>query len=389
MIEQPLTLILVTTTRADWGILSPLARALTSQPGVRLVVAAGNMHLSPQYGHTIDEIFADGFNEVEALDTAEADTTPASRTRIAARTAESLARLIERVNPDGVILLGDRYEILGAATAALIANVPIVHLHGGEISEGAIDNQIRHAVSKMASLHLVATAQSASRLQSMGEDPDRIVHTGAIGVENITKARLLPLEEVEDFLDGFRIDPDNTLLVTFHPVTRHPGDITTVQQIDNLLGALHDVPECRAVVTFPNNDTGSEIIIERICDFARRNPDRIKLVKSLGNKRFLTLMHNVRAMVGNSSSGIIEAPSAGIATINIGPRQQGRERAASVRDVPDSRADIAQAIRDVLGESREKSQQVVNPYYRKDSVARAVTAITELLPRLSTVKKHN
>lgn len=386
MSSKPLNIILVTTTRADWGILSPLARALDAHPGVSLTVAAGNMHLSSRYGHTIDDIRADGFSDVQPLPAREVDGSAASRTGVAADTSVAMATLIERTHPDAVIVLGDRYEILGAATAALIAGVPIVHLHGGEISEGAIDDSVRHAVSKMASLHLPATAEAGRRLVSMGEEPARVVHTGAIGVENTLTVPVMPLDELRASLEGFDIDPRRTLLVTFHPVTRHPDNLSTTAQIDNLLGAIDDCPGCNAVITFPNNDTGSDDIIARLEDFAAKHPDRIKLVRSLGKVRYLSAMHHSRAVVGNTSSGLLEAPSTPADTIDIGPRQQGRERAASVIHVPDSRSAIADAIATVLKRSPRSPRPNDNPYYRAGAVATAVSAITELLPTLPITK---
>lgn len=387
MSEDKLRLILVTTTRADWGILTPLARALTLHPGVSLTIAAGNMHLSQKYGHTVDEIRDAGFDSVEILDCPEADGTLTSRIAIAAATATSLGRLIERTAPDGIILLGDRYEILGAATAAVIAGVPIVHLHGGEVTEGALDDAVRNAVSKMASLHLAATRQAARRLEAMGEEPRRIVHTGALGVANALAVEPLPIEELEKSLDGFKIDPDSTLLVTYHPVTRHPRGLTTEKQTDSLLTALGNIPNCNILITAPNNDPGSEVIVDALKQFADNNSDRVKFVKSLGRLRYLSALHHVKAVVGNTSSGLLEAPSTPAYTIDIGPRQQGRERAADVIHVEDDAPAIEAAIRRVLAMPHRKVMPEDNPYYRPDTVATAVKAITDLLPALPKSKK--
>ena len=380
-------LILVTTTRADWGILSPLARALTLHPGVKLTIAAGNMHLSPKYGMTINEIRAEGFDNVVELSAPETDDSAASRTEISARTAISLARVISDTHPDGVIILGDRYEMLGAAMAALIANVPIVHLHGGEISEGAIDDSVRHALTKMASLHLAATEKAVERIKALGEEPMRIVHTGSIGVENVLNTERLTREELKEKLDGFDIDPSKTLLLTFHPVTRHPGNISAEVQIDNILGALEDVPETNAIITYPNNDTGSNIIIERLKNFAEKYPERIKLIQSLGKLRYINALNNCLAVIGNTSSGILEAPSSTAVTIDIGPRQQGRERAKSVIHVEDDREAITEAIRQVLSNRNTATCTPDNPYYRPNAVATAVDAIVNLLGTLPCTKK--
>lgn len=387
MIAEKRNIIIVTTTRADWGILSPLARALALRDDVSLTIAAGNTHLLEQYGNTINEIRDDGFDNVVPLALPDNITqTPEGRTAVAASTALSLASLIERVHPDTIIILGDRYEMLGAATAALIAGVPIVHLHGGEISVGAIDDSVRHAISKMASLHLTATEKASERLRQMGEEPQRICRTGSIGVENTISTPLMPLEELKSSLDGFDVCPEKTFLVTFHPVTRHPDNIPAIVQIDNLLGALEDVKECNAIITFPNNDTGSETIIERIEDFARKNPHRIKVVKSLGRLRYLSAMHHVRAVVGNTSSGILEAPSTPASTLDIGPRQLGRDRATSVIHVGDDRKEITLALKTLLTAPRRTPNPSDNPYYSPGAVKLAVDAIIDTLPQLPKVK---
>lgn len=387
MIAEKRNIIIVTTTRADWGILSPLARALALRDDVSLTIAAGNMHLLEHYGNTINEIRDDGFDNVVPLALPDNITqTPEGRTAVAASTALSLASLIERVLPDTIIILGDRYEMLGAASAALIAGVPIVHLHGGEISVGAIDDSVRHAISKMASLHLTATDKASERLRQMGEEPERICRTGSIGVENAISTPLMSLGELKSSLDGFDVCPEKTFLVTFHPVTRHPDNIPAIVQIDNLLGALEDVKECNAIITFPNNDTGSETIIERIEDFARKNPRRIKVVKSLGRLRYLSAMHHVRAVVGNTSSGILEAPSTPAATLDIGPRQLGRDRATSVIHVGDDRKEIALALKKLLTAPRRTPNPSDNPYYRPGAVKLAVDAIIDTLPQLPKVK---
>lgn len=387
MRPAPRNILIVTTTRADWGILSPLATALSARSDVKLTIAAGNMHIMSRYGNTINEIRREGFENVVALEVPDnIDETSASRTAIAASTANSLAKVIEETKPDAVIILGDRYEMLGAATAALIAGIPIVHLHGGEVSQGAIDDSVRHALSKMATLHLVATEKAVTRLISMGEEPERIVRTGALGVQNAMSIEPIPLEELRESLDNFDIDRQRTLIVTFHPVTRHPDNLSTSEQVDNLLGALDDVPQCNAIITFPNNDTGSEVIIEKLKSYAQKNPNRIKMVESLGKTRYLSALRYVRAVVGNSSSGLLEAPSTPADTIDIGPRQQGRECAASVIHVPDDRRAIGKAISNLLLTPVRKVDYENNPYYRANSAERAARAILEKLPTLSLTK---
>ena len=380
-------IVIVTTGRADWGILSPLARALSVEPSINLFIAAGNMHLLDRYGHTIDEIVAEGYDNIIPLGRVDTDSTLKSRSELIAGMTTGIATVIERTRADAVIILGDRFEMLGAASAALIAGVPIVHLHGGEISEGAIDDSVRHALSKMATLHLVSTQKSADRLMRMGEEPERIVRTGAIGVENITRLQPMPPDELSRCLDGFVVDPDKTFLITFHPVTRHPGGVPVQRQIENLLGALADVVGWNAIITYPNNDADSDPLIRSLEEFASANNDRVKLVKSLGNYKFLSVMHYARAVVGNSSSGILEAPSTPADTLDIGPRQQGRERSSLVIHVDDNRTEIAEALRKLLSQPRKTRNLKDNPYYAPQSVATATRAIVDILPKLSLNKK--
>lgn len=387
MSENTRTIVLITTGRADWGILSHLAHKLNDRSDVRLIIGAGNMHVSHRYGHTVDEIRAEGFTDVAELPGPEVDGSVGSRTAVAAALATETAALLEREKADAVILLGDRYEMIGAATAALIAGVPITHLHGGEISEGAIDGAIRHAISKMATLHLTSTRLSAERLMAMGEEPERIVVTGSLGVENTMSVKLLSAEELRARLDGFDIDPHHTLLITFHPVTNHPSGLPTKTQIDNLLEALRDVPGWNAVITYPNNDTDSDIILDALRRFAEANPGRVLLRQSLGKQCYLSAMHNVKAVVGNTSSGIIEAPSTPAYTVDIGPRQQGRERASDIIHVDDDPKAIADAIRKVLAFPRRENRPESNPYFKADASQTAVNAIIDRLPAVSLTKK--
>lgn len=373
MTERKKHFIIATTTRADWGLLSPLARALSLMTEtVQITIAAGNTHLSERYGHTVDEIVSDGFNDVVELGMGADLSEP---TEITADLLTSTAKLLSDRKADAVIILGDRYEMIGVATAALLARVPIVHIHGGEVSRGAIDDSVRNALSQMASLHLTATEQASQRLENMGIEPDRIVRVGAPGVENILKVDTLSLDELSGSLGGFEIDADRTLLVTYHPVTRHPKGYSTDKQLDNLLGALQEVPEANMIITYPNNDAESDEIIKRLERFASLNSARALLIKSLGRKRYLSALKYVKAVVGNSSSGLIEAPSTPAYTLDIGPRQDGRERASTVMHVSDDKEDIIAGLKDVLKRTRRTAVLENNPYFYPDTTRRAVEAI--------------
>ena len=354
--EQPIKIALVTTTRADWGILAPLARALESHSRVNLTVVVGHLHLLP--------------NAV-----------------VTGKRPELAARAFKDSAPDMVVLLGDRFETLGIAVAASVMTIPIVHLHGGEISAGANDDAFRHAISKLSALHLTATARAAKRLIAMGEQPDRVFHVGALGVMNALSVPVMTLEEINETLDGFVIEPDRTILVTYHPVTLDPDGRNPIGQMNELLEAFDRFPNLKILITYPNNDAGGHRIIEVIEEYGRQNRDRVKVVASLGQQRFLSTLRYVKAMVGNSSGGILEVPSTGTVTIDIGTRQLGRERARSVVNVPVKADEIADAIKRVLsGELKPLTDPTENPYYRDDTLERIVKIITETDPSKLNVK---
>lgn len=368
-------IMIITTTRADWGILSPLARMLATRNDVEVTVAAGNMHLLDKYGHTIDDIADDCYDRLIRLDAPLVDATPVGMTDIMAATAQSAVRAIVGHRPDAVVILGDRYEALGAATAAVFAGAPIVHLHGGEVTEGSVDDTVRTALSSMASLHLVATDGARRRLEAMGIDPGDIVRTGAIGVENVLTIDPMSANEISRSLGGFDIDPRRTLLVTYHPVTRDPEGRNPDGQLDALLDALDRADDINAIITYPNNDDGGDRIATRLRQYAADRTDRVKLVASLGMRRYISAMHHVMAVAGNTSSGILEAPSTPAYTIDIGPRQNGRERAASVIHVEANADDILEAIKCIQSSPRRKPRPEDNPYYRPEATRTAADAI--------------
>lgn len=381
---------LITTTRADWGILSPLASALDCHPLVDLTILAGNMHLLPRYGMSVRDIEEGGYSDVRRLKTAvfEDDDTPFSRAVLAAETSKAAAIAFKDMRPDLVIMLGDRFEMLAIAQTAAIMTIPIVHLHGGEISEGANDDSFRHAISKLASLHLVATEKSRERLLAMGEQPDRVTNTGALGVRNALSVPVMTLEELNATLDGFEIEPDSTILVTYHPVTLDPDGHDPRRQFNELVKAFDRFPELKILITYPNNDAGGKAIIDSLEDFGRRHPEHVKVVPNLGMRRFMSALRYVRAMVGNSSSGILEAPSAGVPTIDIGTRQQGRERAPSVVNVAVKADEIEKALKDVLGQKRIINP-IDNPYFQPDTLEKMVEIITTVDPESLNIKHFN
>lgn len=370
--KSDMVIAIVTSTRADWGLLRPLAAELRRTHGVAVKIIATNMHLNPIYGMTVNEIEEDGF-EVAARVPMEADDASAvSAVKAASRCMGLMADAFASLAPDMVVILGDRYEMLAVATAATVMRIPIVHIAGGEISEGAFDDSIRHAITKLASLHLTATEPYRRRVIQMGEDPAYVVNTGAIGVYNLVTEPALSCDVLEADL-GIRIDR-NTLLVTLHPATMDERPVE--QSCLAMLEALEAFPQSSVIFTYPNNDPDGLVIIDLINRFVNAHPGRAVAVPSLGWRRYLSALHYVGAVVGNSSSGIVEVPSMHIPTVDIGIRQKGRISAESVIHCEAERDAIAEAIGLALSpEFRAIAGNAVNPYGGTDTLRKMVDAI--------------
>ena len=263
-----------------------------------------------------------------------------------------------------LLILGDRFEILAAATAALIYKIPVAHLHGGEITEGAYDDAIRHAITKMSHLHFVSTEIYRQRVIQMGEHPSTVFNVGALGCENIKSLKLMRKDELEESL-GFKLDR-NTILITYHPVTMECN--TSEQQFRELLSAIDLFPELKVIFTMPNSDTDGRIIMKMIKEYVAKNPERTVWFDSLGCYRYLSVLQYIGGVVGNSSSGIIEVPSFHIPTINIGDRQKGRVAAASVLNSKPTQQDIQQRLAAILAPGYLNSLvSVTNPYDMPDT----------------------
>ena len=365
----------VTSTRADWGLLSPVAAALSKRSDTLVSIVATNMHLDPRYGHTVDEIRADGFSCVVEVPVHEgiADDSGASRALIMGRVSIGISQAFADIGPDLVVILGDRYEMLSVASVAAVMRIPIVHIAGGEITEGAVDDSIRHAITKLSSLHLTATEPYRHRVISMGEDPRFVVNTGSIGVDNIMRLAPLSRAELEESI-GIRLGPD-ALLVTWHPVTMESPDTVAVG-CRALLDALDRFPASQVIITYPNNDACGRVIIDMIEAYGRRNPDRVRVIPSLGRVRYISALRYVAAVVGNSSSGIVEVPSAGIPTVDIGNRQKGRIAGDSVIHCATDTGSIAAAISRALSpQFRRLARKAANPYHRPATLDAMVAAI--------------
>lgn len=366
-------LCIITGTRAEWGLLSGLATALNARDDVRLQIIATNMHLSPKYGHTVDEIRAAGFMvdaEIPMMDD-EAPSTAKETVLAMGREMTGFAEAFEKLRPDTVIILGDRYEMLVAASAALIFGIPIAHLHGGETTEGAFDDAIRHAISKLATYHFTSTEIYRERVVQMGIDPLNVYHVGALGCENIQKVPRMSRDELEASLD-FALS-EKFFLVTYHPVT--VGSYSGRDLVVALIRALEKFPDYKVLITHPNSDAGGDEIRAEFDRFARANPSRVKLVTSLGMKRYLSAIPLSSAVIGNSSSGILEVPSFAVPTVNVGTRQGGRLRAGSVIDCSEDTESIVAALRRALApEFKEKYCTGENPY-AKAGTANAIVGV--------------
>ncbi len=350
---------IVTSTRADWGLLSPLARLLKNDPRADLIIVATNMHLDPRLGMTVNEVVSDGFTVDYRVEMTPEGDAPEQIALAMSRCTAGFASVFAQAKPDMIVILGDRYEMLAVASVATVMSIPIAHISGGEITEGAFDDNIRHAISKLSSLHFATTDEHRNRLIAMGEQPSTVVNAGALGVYNILNTPLLSRSELEDSL-GFALHSP-TLLVTYHPATNDSED--PLKRFGDLLTALDRFPECEILFTYPNNDPRGSGIVEMIEKYAATNKGRVNVVPSLGRVRYLSALQFVDAVVGNSSSGVVEVPSAGIPTVDVGIRQRGRAAADSVIHCGDQPDEIADAISLALSpEWREHCRKTSNPY---------------------------
>jgi len=364
---------IITGTRAEYGLLSRLMRMIQNDATTELQIIVTNMHLSPEFGNTYQEIENDGFiiNKKVPLDLS-SDTANAI-VKSMGQAQIGFADAFETLKPDIIVILGDRYEMLAAASAALLFKIPIAHLYGGEITEGAYDDSIRHAITKMSHLHFTATEEYRKRVIQLGENPKNVFNVGSLGVENSKKIPLMGKADLEKSLH-FAINKQ-TILVTYHPVTLENN--TATSQIEALLSAIEAIKDIRILFTLPNSDTGGKIIIEKINQFVAKNKERSIAFASLGVLRYLSVMQYIGAVVGNSSSGIIEVPSFGIPTLNIGDRQKGRICAESIIHCQNDQESIKKGIDQVMShEIAKKSKNVSNPYDRDDTANQIFSIIS-------------
>lgn len=334
----------VTGTRAEYGLLAPLMSLLKQDSDIDFQLVVTGAHLSAQHGSTLKFIEQDGFVANALVDLALSDDSTLGVANAAGRATSQLADAFAKLKPDVVVVLGDRYEILGAAQAALILGIPIAHIHGGEVTTGAFDDSIRHAITKMSNLHFCAAEDYQRRVIQLGESPDTVFNVGALGVDVLLNIPKMSRDELSSVV-GIELGKE-LLLVTFHPTTR--SEMTVATELHELLGALEHFALATIVFTGVNADPGYSLVNNEIQKFVARDSSRRVLHNSLGQKSYINLMSIADVVIGNSSSGIIEAPALHVATVNIGTRQDGRLRADSIIDVKFGQNEIRTAIETAL-----------------------------------------
>lgn len=351
------TIGVVTVARSDYGPYRPVLRRIQSDTELELLLIVAGMHLSPQFGMTVNAIEDDGFSVDERVEMLLSSDSPEGVAKSMGLGTVGFAQVYARNRPDILLMLGDRYEMLAAAAAALPFKIPVAHIHGGESTEGAIDESIRHSITKMAHLHFASTEAYARRIVQMGEEPWRVIVSGAPALDNICQIEVMSRADLEAKYDlDLAVPP---LLVTFHPVTLEYEE--TEAQMAELLFALQ-ASETPIVFTHPNADTGYHTIVGLAEDFVRRVPDA-NMIVNMGTVGYFSLLAQVSAMVGNSSSGIVEAASFKLPVVNVGSRQAGRIRPRNVVDVECGRHAIGEGIRQATSpEFRDSLVDLVNPY---------------------------
>ena len=348
----------VTGSRAEYGLLRWVMEGIGEASGLQLQIVATGMHLSPEFGLTFRAMEDDGFHIDRKVEMLLSSDTPIGVSKSMGLGLIGFADVLNELKPDIIVLLGDRFEVFAAATAALVARIPVAHLSGGEVTQGAFDEALRHSITKMSHLHFVAADEYRDRVIQLGEDPDTVFMVEGLGVDAISHVRPLEREDLERQL-GFDFLSRN-LLVTFHPATLDGGD--PGQQLSQVLSALETVEDTGLIFTLPNADTGSRNLIDLVNSWVRDRP-HARAYASLGQLRYLSCLRHVDGVVGNSSSGLTEVPTFGKGTINIGDRQAGRLRAASVIDCEPDRSSIVDALQTLFSPGfQEGLRSVRNPY---------------------------
>ena len=348
-----------TGTRAEYGLLYWVMKGLRLEADIDFQLFVGGMHLSREFGLTVKKIEDDGFHIKEQLEFLLSSDTPVAIGKSMGLALMSAVEAFSRHRPDLLVILGDRFESMAVAQAAMLSRVPIAHIHGGESTEGMIDEAVRHSISKMAHLHFTATEIYRERVIQLGEHPERVFNFGAPGIDNIKKLKLLDRKKLSNTLN-FNLDKPYFLL-TFHPVTL--ADEGDSEALINLLSALGAYPNYKILISFPNADAGNVEIIKILESFYQNDRERVFLFQSLGQLRYLSAMKHSEAVLGNSSSGLIEAPSLSVPTLNIGDRQKGRIAGATVYNSDTSQSSMARGLQTILtSDFKEICAKADNPY---------------------------
>lgn len=365
----------ITGTRAEFGLLRPLIALIAKDEELQLQLIATGMHLSPEFGYTLDEIIAAGFVVDKKVECLLSSDTAVGVSKTIALAISGFADAFEALQPDLVVVLGDRTEILGAVIAAGIANIPIAHLHGGETTEGAYDEAIRHSITKFSHLHFTSTEAYRKRVIQLGEQPEMVFNVGAIGLDAVKKLKLLNKEEFENSI-GFKLKKRN-VLITYHPVTLEKE--APIQTFENILQALDELSETGLIFTHANSDKNGRVINKMITEYVEIHRDKAVAFKSLGQLRYLSALQFVDFVIGNSSSGILEVPAFHIPTINIGDRQKGRICNESVINSTNSLENIKKSITFALDKQFRETIQQQEMLYGNGTAAEKI---------LKVIKEH-
>lgn len=377
----------VTGSRADYSHLAPVMAAVHAHPELTMQTVVTGQHLDARFGETWTVLADDGYIIDDKVDLELGTDTPLETARAVGRGVGALAESIDRLRPDVVVVLGDRFEIFAAAQAALLLNIPLAHIHGGEATEAAVDDALRHAITKMARLHFCAAEPYAARVRQMGEIPAHVYPVGAPGLDPISTLNFLSRDELTADLN---LDLSGSLFViTYHPVTLKLEEGSSA--VGALVEALGHFPDAAMVFTGVNSDPGNRVISEALLALVRNDPTRRTIVASLGQRRYLSAVREADAVIGNSSSGIIEAPALGVPTVNIGDRQKGRLRGDSVIDCSDEAGAISEAIHRALTPAfRKTAKSADSPYGRGGVAEKIVSVLANVdLAQLSTKPFHN
>lgn len=367
---------IITGTRAEYGLLKPLIDKIYKSKDLELQLVVTGMHLSPEFGLTYKEIEEDGYPITSKIEMLLSSDTSVGITKSMGVALIGFADYYEQYKPNMVIILGDRYEMFMAAAASMVAKIPIAHIHGGELTEGVMDEAVRHSITKMSHIHFTSTEEYRKRVIQLGEQPECVFNVGALGIENIKNLELLEKEELENQID-FRFSA-KTIMVTYHPVTLE--NVTSKKQFEDILDVIHSHKELSVIFTKANADMDGRIINQMIDDFVITHKERCAAHTSLGQLRYLSALRFCKAVVGNSSSGIIEVPSFGIPTINIGDRQRRRLHATSVINCRNDKDEIEAALIEALSDKfLEKASQVKNPYEGEHTSDQMISIINRVL----------